>query len=185
MRLNNPQWTAIYPIDNVPIVIPRAGGFCLTLPIKAGDEGMLVFCDQCIDAWWENGGIQPPPGGPLAQPNFERRRHDISDCGFYPGLWSQPNVISDYSTNSAQLRSDDGDSIVDVAEAGITLTAKVVEINATEGNVNINAEGNVEIQGTNIAINSFNADTSIDDVDFLLHTHSGVSTGSSDTGPVT
>jgi len=161
---SGPQNIAISPIYNVPVMFPSAGGFSLTLPLEKGDEGLLVFCDMCIDLWWARGGIQN---------QFERRRHDVSDCGFYPGGRSQPRVLPSYSSDSAQLRSDDGTVIVDVAEAGITLTAPKVTINSS-GDVDISATGNVNISGTAI----------IEGKSFLTHLHTGVTTGSSDTGPV-
>lgn len=165
---NGAQWKSIPPINNVPVCLPRAGGFALTLPLAAGDEGFLVFCDTCIDLWWQSGGQQPPEGAPIFQPNHEwRRRHDISDCGFFPMGWSQPRILSSYSTNSAQLRSDDDTVIVDVAAAGITLTGPKVTINSS-GDVNIVATGNVNIQGKT----------------WLTHKHTGVQTGGGDTGPV-
>ena len=169
---NGAQWKSIPPINNVPVCLPRAGGFALTLPLSAGDEGFLVFCDTCIDLWWKDGGQQPggsnPKNVPIFQPNHEwRRRHDISDCGFFPMGWSQPRVLSSYSTNSAQLRTDDGNTIIDVAEAGVTITAGKLTVNVT-GDANITAGGNVNLQGKN----------------FLTHVHSGVQSGGSDTGPV-
>jgi len=170
-----PQNIAIQPINKVPVSLPRAGGLSLTLPLKAGDEGMLIFCDMCIDLWWSRGGIQN---------QFERRRHDLSDAIFIPGPWSQPRVLSNYSTNSAQLRTDDDTVILDVAEAGITLTAPKVSINTT-GDVDITAQGNVNIQGQQVVIESMSDDTTIDGSDYLDHKHSGVQSGSSDTGPVT
>lgn len=179
------QWRSIPPINNVPVCLPRAGGFSLTLPLEQGDEGFLVFCDTCIDLWWQNGGQQPggqqPPveGGstaPIFQPNHEwRRRHDISDCGFFPMGWSQPRVLSNYSSDSAQLRSDDGNVIVDVAEAGVTVTAPKFTVNCT---------GEVQINGSQVVISSSGNNSEVDGVDFLDHTHSGVQSGGSDTGPV-
>jgi hypothetical protein len=172
-----PVWTAIAPINNVPILLPRAGGFSLTLPIVPGDEGLLVFCDTCLDLWWQQGGQQPPPGAPLAQPNFERtRRHDLTDCGFFPGIWNQKRVLANYSPNSAQLRSDDDSVIVDVALAGITLTGPNVTINST-GDVDINATGIVKIQ-------SAGDNSEIDGQIFLQHLHTGVQVGGANSGPV-
>jgi hypothetical protein len=150
---SSPVWTQIPPINKVPIVLPRGGGFCLTLPLKAGDEGLLIFCDQCIDLWWLNGGVQPPPGAPLVQPQFERRRHDLTDCGFYPGMWSQPNVVANYSANSAQLRSDDGTVIIDLSETnGITLTAPQVTVNANGGNLDLTSSFEVNLSGATYKI---------------------------------
>ena len=170
---NGPQNTEIALIDNVPIVLPSAGGFSLTLPIKPGDEGMLVFCDVCIDLWWQRGGVQN---------QFERRRHDISDCGFYPGAKSQPNIISNYSTNSAQLRSDDGTVVIDLAETGITLTGPKITLNSPD--VEINSSGPVNVSGTQIKLTSSGNDTQIDTKTFLTHEHTGVTTGTGKTGPV-
>jgi hypothetical protein len=114
-----PVPTPIAPIYKVPVVLPRAGGFSLTLPLAAGDECLLIFADMCIDLWWTRGGVQE---------QFERRRHDLSDCFCVPGPWSQPRKLSNYSAGSAQLRSDDGSVIVDVAESGITLKAPTVSV---------------------------------------------------------
>jgi Phage protein Gp138 N-terminal domain len=85
---DGPEWTPIYPISNVPICLPRAGGFALTTPIQAGHEGLLVFSDTMFDLWWQNGGVQPLRGAPVVQPNHERRRHDVTDCFFIPGVWN-------------------------------------------------------------------------------------------------
>ena len=52
------KWVDIPLLLDVPIVIPRAGGYCLTLPVQKGDECLVVFGDMCIDAWWQSGGIQ-------------------------------------------------------------------------------------------------------------------------------
>ena len=50
-----PQWWDTPPIIKVPIIVPRGGGYAVTLPLKKGDEGLLVFCDTCFDLWWHNG----------------------------------------------------------------------------------------------------------------------------------
>jgi len=179
-----PHWEAIKPIRNVPICLPRAGGFLLTLPLKAGDEGLLVFCDACIDLWWQKGGVLPlDQSTQLVQPNFEQRRHDLTDCGFYPGMSSQSRPITSWSQNSAQLRSEDGTVIVDVAEEGITLTAPKVAINSS-GDVDITASGNVNINGQQIVAASSGNNTEVDGKVFLTHEHTQVQSGLSETGPV-
>jgi len=105
---------------DVPIVIPKAGGFALTLPIKLGDECLVIFSDMCIDNWWYAGGIQN---------QLEKRRHDLSDAFCILGTWSQPNLISNYSTNSAQLRSTDGVSYIDLKNNEIDMVSPTVKIN--------------------------------------------------------
>lgn len=168
------QNVAIFPISNVPVCFPSAGGFSLTLPVQPGDEGLLVFWDMCADLWYSRGGIQN---------QLERRRHDLTDCAFYPGGRSQPRALSGYSSNSAQLRSDDGTVVIDIAEAGVTITAPKLTINS-QGDVDINAQGDININGQQIVAASSANDTKIDGKTFLTHQHTGVQSGSSDTGGV-
>jgi hypothetical protein len=166
-----PKWTAIHAIFNVPIVLPRAGGLALTMPITPGDEGLLIFTDTAFDLWWLAGGQQPPgENPPIKQPQHERRRHDLTDCFFIPGVWNQKRVLPNYQTDRMQLRSDDGTFSIDIHQSGD------IVVNAT-GNVNVNAGGTVNIL-------SSGGDTTIDGKDFLMHTHTGVQTGSGESGPV-
>jgi len=136
------QWWDLPPIQKVPIVIPRGGGFSVTLPLKKGDEGLLVFCDACFDFWWLNGKNDAPraqnldPGQSLpsgSQIQCGVVRHDFWDCGFIPGMFSQPNKLSNYSTTSLQIRSDDGNTIIDVAETAVTVTAAHVNVESSGG----------------------------------------------------
>ena len=156
-----PQNTAIWPIFNVPLVVFSMGGFSITFPPKEGDEGLLVFCDMCIDAWWQNGGVQN---------QIERRRHDLTDCGFIPGLRSQARPIPDWSQNSLQIRSDDGSTYVEIA------AGQIVNIVAPGG---INLKGNVNVTGTIVASEEITGNG----IALSTHKHSGVQTGSGDTGP--
>jgi Phage protein Gp138 N-terminal domain len=129
-------WYDIPPIINVPVQMPRGGGFSVTLPLKKGDEGFLVFSDTCFDNWWLNGQNnappaqnQPPLPGPSpsgTQRQFEVRRHYVHDCVFVPGVWSQPNVLENYSTDSLQIRTDDGATVIDVSESGVRVKGATV-----------------------------------------------------------
>lgn len=150
-------WMDIPPIIKVPIIIPRGGGFSFTLPLKKGNEGLLVFCDTCFDLWWVNGQNSSPvptmPKGAASsgsQRQLEVRRHHVHDCGFIPGMCSQPNVLSNYSTTSAQLRSDDGTAVVDVAEAGVTVTAPAVQVTTT-GNAQVTAAGTISLKAPGVS----------------------------------
>ena len=149
------SWIDIPLLVDVPIVVPRAGGYALTLPIKPGDECLVVFGDMCMDGWWQSGGVQN---------QVECRRHDLSDGFAIIGVWSQPRVISGYSTGSAQLRNESGSAYVELA--GDTINIKAGSINIQAGSVDIKAN------------------TTIDGKNFLAHKHSGVMTGGGNTGGV-
>lgn len=172
-----PSNVAIQPIYRVPVCFPSGGGYSLTLPLQPGDEGLLVFCDMCIDGWWTRGASTNPTSGLNTDPQnqLEQRRHDLTDCGFYPGGRSQPRSLNNYSGNSAQLRSDDGTVVVDVQSNAIVLTAPAISMNSS---------GNISISGAHVNINSSGNNTTIDGKTFRTHQHTGVQSGGSNTGPV-
>lgn len=177
------SWEAIKVLVDVPIVIPRAGGYMLTLPIEAGDECLVVFADACIDAWYQSGDVQN---------QIDRRRHDLSDGFAIIGTWSQPNVIVNYSTDKAQLRNEAGTSKVELDDTTINLTttgiinltAATLNIQVAAMNMNADGTGAVAIKGQTISIDSTTNATTIEGRDFLVHHHTGVSTGSGNTGDV-
>lgn len=98
---------AIPPLLDVPVQFPRAGGFVITFPVKAGDEGQIIINDRCIDGWWQSGA----GGAPLAH-----RLHDLSDATFIPGITSLPHVVRDFATDAVVLRNLDGDAYVRLGE---------------------------------------------------------------------
>jgi hypothetical protein len=134
-RVATPQgakWWDLPPIQLVPIVLPRGGGFAQTLPLKKGDEGLLVFCDGCFDLWWTHGTQNAPPADNTKSPSGSQRNlgchhHEFWDCGFIPGMTSKPNVISDYKTDAAELRTLDGSVRVSVKSDRLQLTAPDIE----------------------------------------------------------
>lgn len=155
---NVPTPTQIPLLVDVPIVIPRAGGFMLTVPVQQGDECLVIFGDMCIDAWWQSGGVQN---------QVEKRRHDLSDGFAILGCWSQPKKISNYSATAAELRSEDGSVKVKLESGKATVQAPEVDVIGAN-QVNINGSGHTTIEGK----------------DFLTHKHTGVQTGGGNTGGV-
>lgn len=115
-----------------PVCFPGFGGITLTFPIAAGDECLVIFASRCIDAWWQNGGVQKP---------MTYRMHDLSDGFVLPGGRSQPRVLSNISTTTAQLRSDDGSTYLELDP-----TAQKIRIVAPGGidligPINLGADG--------------------------------------------
>jgi len=84
---------------DVPIVFPSGGGFTITFPIEENDEVLVVFSSRCIDAWYQQGGVQPA---------MEARMHDLSDGFAIPGPKSIPNVIGSINSSKLQIRNDAG-----------------------------------------------------------------------------
>lgn len=112
-----------------PVIFPSGGGFALTFPLAAGDEGLVVFASRCIDAWWAQGGIQK-------QARF--RMHDLSDGFFLPGCFSQPSKLANVSTTKPQLRTADG--------------VTFLEIDPGAARVNIAALGGLWVNGVRVNV---------------------------------
>lgn len=162
--------TPLPVLQDVPIVLPRAGQCVLTMPITAGDECLLIFADMCIDAWYASGAS----GGP--QDQMWRRRHDLSDAIAILAPWSQPKALSSYAATTAQLRDLQGNVLVEVDPSGV--------INIIAPTVNVN--GATEVHVTSSALVNINGSghTTIEGKDFLTHQHTGVTTGGGNSGPV-
>lgn len=160
----NIEHMEIPPLLDVPFFINSGGGYCLTLPIKRGDDCLVVFGDNCMDAWWQSGGVQN---------QIERRRHDLSDGFAIVGFKSQPNVVIGYSPNTAQLRNASGSACIELAGDEIRIKGSKVSIETGAYSVKATSS-NVDGGGSTI----------IDGVHFKSHTHGGVQTGGGSTSGV-
>lgn len=116
------SFTELPTLPDVQVILPRCNNFVLTMPIKKGDEGILIFLDMCYDNFWEFGGVQNPA---------EYRSHDLSDAIFIPSIFSNPKNIKNYSSDSTQLRSVDGKSYIEFKDEEINIVGKV-KINGNE-----------------------------------------------------
>jgi hypothetical protein len=165
-----PANLAIQPLQDVPIVLPRGGGYAITVPIVEGDEVLVIFGDMCIDSWWQSGEVQD---------QLVKRRHDLSDGFAILAPWSQPRTLPEYSQSSIQIRTtDDPSTYMEIingqissnanlncpSAASATFTDQTGRIFTVINGVVSNAEGSLSglinstffTQATN-AINSCNA----------------------------
>lgn len=98
--------TSPFPLlTDCPVVWQGGGGVTATFPIAAGDECLVVFASRCIDAWWQSGGVQE---------QAEPRAHSLADGFALVGVRSRPRALPGISMTSAQLRSDDGATYIDL-----------------------------------------------------------------------
>ncbi|WP_186068007.1 Gp138 family membrane-puncturing spike protein [Burkholderia gladioli] len=132
--------TSPFPLlTDCPVVWQGGGGVTATFPIGAGDECLVVFASRCIDAWWQSGGVQE---------QAEPRTHSLADGFALVGVRSQPRVLANVSTTSAQLRSDDGATFID-----LNPTAQTVKIVAP-GGFEVVAPTQVLTAATSLTVNS-------------------------------
>lgn len=148
--------TNISQLLDVPIVFPRGGQYTMTFPVKAGDEALVIISSRCIDNWWAHGGVQP---------QRELRMHDLSDGFALVGPFSQATKISNISTTTVQLRSNDGtlfwelDAPNKIArlitpDASVTVDGNnknvVADVDGTTFSIN---QGSIVATATNITLN--------------------------------
>jgi hypothetical protein len=139
----------------VPVVFPRGGGWCITFPVKPGDECIVHFAERAIDLWRTRGGVQPPGYW---------RMHSYSDAIAQCGLSSEPKVISAFSTTDMVIRNEantvkvslKSDNTIDlVSPVKVTVTAPEQVFNASSkidfNTPQANFSGNVDIADTSTA----------------------------------
>lgn len=153
-------------LQDYPIIMARVhflgwGSVGATFPITQGMEGLLLFNDRELETWFLTG-----QGGNLAYD----RNHSLSDAIFICGLHSLPHMI--------QILLDCfhlyyGDSDIQIKEQSIEHTSSTHVFN---GNVSIN--GDLVVDGSITAT----GDIVAGGISLLNHVHSGVETGSGNTG---
>lgn len=147
----------IPPLLDVPVSFPRGGGYAVTYPLTAGDEGIALFSERCIDGWHSSGSSTEP---------MDYRYHDLSDAMFIPGICSVPNSIKGFFTGGLSMQTLDGGTYIRITNGSIIIRG------------NIQLSGNIAQTG---GITS-SSDIVASDISLVSHTHGGVSIGSSDTG---
>lgn len=158
-RLKDGRVLSRAPITGVPVVFPAAGGGIITFPVEVGDTVLLIFSQRSIDRWVNSDGGEVDP--------LDNRMHAISDAIALPGLYTFPNALS----------SDPERVIIKFSGAQIAL--------ARDGSVEILAPGGLTVNG-NVTVNgTITASGEIEGngIELSTHTHSGVQTGGSNTGP--
>lgn len=161
---------------DVPLMFPRAGGFALTFPVKAGDEVLVVFGCRCIDSWWQSGGVGAPA---------EARMHDLSDGFAILAPTSQPKKLSNVSSANVQLRDETGTTFLEVTPGGkikLTATSELEMVAPT-----IKMTGNMTLTGNTTVTGQMTqtGGMSIGGITFGTHKHTGVQTGSETSGAPT
>ena len=125
---------------NVPVVVPfaQADGLLLTLPLKKGDEGLILFADRMIDNFVEKGGCQPPECCGADNKTTEPRAHSLTDAIFIPGVISKPQAVPDWNMNAMEIRNRPRTCFISLGTDGN------IEMETT-ADVNIKAGGNINL----------------------------------------
>lgn len=180
-EMGNVTNTNLPLLVDVPICWPKAGGFALTLPVTSGDEVLIVFSSRCIDTWWQSGGI-----GTQA----EIRMHDLSDGFAILAPTSQPKVLPDVQTDGIELRNESRSTYIKLTDTGIEIKGNITHDGTILHTGQITGEGGISVSGGGGFVMSGNivhtgTITSNDKNIGSTHVHSGVTSGTSNTGAPT
>lgn len=173
------QFVNLPLLVDVPVFFPRGGNCTLTFPVAKNDECLVVFASRCVDGWFQSGGVQAP-----VQP----RMHSMSDGFALVGFFSQATKISGISTTTAQLRSNDGSTYVEVnpagqivnvvAPGGMTLTTPTVTITGTINVQNVQGATSAStISGSMTATGTITGQTDVVGGGKSLKTHTHTAQG--------
>lgn len=171
------------PIAAVPVLALGGGNFFINFPLGPGDLGWIEASDRDISLFLQSAQEASPNDG---------RLHSFESGRFVPDAFDKYTYTLD--ANALVISSLDGSTRIVMAPGKITLIAADIEeqcatrtINASEsvtintGAYNVNATGSgTEITGTTSLPNN----TTIAGRPFLTHEHSGVQTGSGNSGGV-
>ena len=96
------------PLVDCPCLFTRGGGFHLVHPYKAGDKGIVLFSDRCLDGWFQAGQVAPP---------MDFRVHSMSDAYFIGGADCLDNV-SPIVSDAMFIGKDDNSAGVTIKASG-------------------------------------------------------------------
>ena len=162
MQLVDGSGADIPPLLDVPVSFPRGGGFAVTFPLKAGDEGIAIFSERCIDGWWQNGSASTP---------LDFRLHDLSDAMFIPGICSVPKAIGGFFTDGLSMQTLDGSTYIRIQNGSILIKG------------NIEHQGNTSQTGSYKSTGVISSDTDVKagGISGKTHKHTGDSGGTTGT----
>lgn len=131
-------------IKNVPLQFPSGGGAYQAFPVKIGDPVLLIFTEDVIENWLEDGLEQNP---------HVMRRFSINDCFAIPGAFpftESPGCFPDkYELKYGQTYmtiGEDGTVVIE-SEADMTIQSRQDLNTAAAGNQNISSDGVTTVNG--------------------------------------
>lgn len=145
---------------DVPFQCYKGGDYSITVPVKQGDECLIIFTDVDFSAWFQNGGFN------YAEHSFQ---HAYSNAMAIVGFSSEVKAIKNYNPNAIEIRNADASEKISFSAGNITLKSATITLDG-----NVTTTGTSNLQGT----------TTIQDKEFLAHAHSNGNEGANTGGVV-
>ena len=166
-----------YPILlDCPCVVLGGGKGRVTFPIEKGDSCVVLFNDKDIDNWYASGQTMQPRS---------TRMHSFSDAIALVGLHNKLNKISDYLSDGTELKY--GSSTIKLQDNKITISNGTAQIEMSSGSITITGNDVSVVAPTVSFSGAVSIATSLTVAGKDIgpeHQHSGVATGSGNTGGV-
>ena len=176
-------------IYDVPVIWPSGGGAMLSFPIKVGDTVWLSFSQRNLEDWLYSDGTQEVIPG-------DSRHFSMTDAVAIPGLYT---ALSNLKPSTENVEIKFGNHLISLRPSGeLYITNGGAKITLKpDGNIELDPSatltilGNVEVQGTLHSTQNITCDTTITATTDVIgggkslktHTHSGVTSGGSNSGP--
>jgi len=161
------------------------GGFVISFPIQTGDLGWIKANDRDITFFLDNYS--------QAAPNTQRT-HSFSDAVFIPDSFMKDVTINSEDAGNLIIPNLDGSVRVAIWTDKVKITAPsvILDTATTTCTGNLVVDGDITVNGistltgdvTTLADLIVDGTATLDGHDFVTHRHSGVQTGSGDTGAV-
>lgn len=139
---------------DVPFQCYKGGDYSITVPVKQGDECLIIFTDVDFSAWFQNGGFN------YAEHSFQ---HAYSNAMALVGFSSEVKAVKNYNPNAIEIRNADASEKISLSAGNITLKSATITL-----------DGEVTTTGT----------TTIQGKEFLSHVHSNGNQGANTGGVV-
>lgn len=147
------------PIENVPIIFPRAGSYFISFPVAKNDPVLLIFSQRSIDSYMETDGkktIDP----------IDNRKFDLSDCFALPGMITGKNKLSNTLSNGLKIAKEDDSVIIQIASNGeVQIKAGAVRLGSLTANKALALAQETNARLSEIE-NKYNAHTHIGNLGF-------------------
>lgn len=148
------------PLVDCPCLFTRGGGFHVVHPYSAGDSGLVLFSDRCLDGWFESGKTAPP---------MDFRVHSMSDAYFIGGA-DHLGDVSPIVSGAMFIGKDDNSAGLQInSDGSLILKGASLQIEPpVTTNSTITSIGQITANGKPL----------------YGHSHGGVERGSSNTDPL-
>lgn len=139
-------------IASVPVLQLGGGGFVLSFPLNAGDLGWIKANDRDISLFLQSKSSAPPN---------TQRKHSFEDALFIPDTMLRQVTIDPEDEEAVTLQSLDGSIKIALHSDSISIKSPMINMDST-----LNVSGDVIASG----------------ISLVHHVHSGVQSGSNNSG---